>query len=123
MAKDDAEHDYEAVVERANEANVGTLVIKAFARGPWPDTDELPEEDRPYANWYQPVDRPDEIRERFEFAASQDVTSVINPGDPKLVSMVLDAAERFEGMDEAAQRSLLESARHDDSPVPQQLHH
>jgi len=123
MAKDDAEHDYEAVVERANEENLGTLVIKAFARGPWPDTDELPEEDRPYANWYQPVDRPDEIRERFAFAASQDVTSVVNPGDPKLVSMVLDAAERFEGMDEAAQRSVLEGARHDDSPVPQQLHH
>jgi predicted aldo/keto reductase-like oxidoreductase len=123
VAKDDGEHDYEAVVERANEEGIGTLVIKGFARGPWPDTDELPEEDRPYANWYHPVDRPDEIRERFAFAASQDVTSVINPGDPKLVSMVLDAAERFEGMDEAAQRSVVESARHDDSPVPQQLHH
>ena len=121
--KDGAEYDYEGVLERAEEENIGTLGIKAFARGSWPPTDELPEGDRPFANWYEPVDTPAEIRERFDFAASQGLTSVINPGDPKLVSMVLDAAERYEGMDEAAQRSLIEERRHDDSPVPEQLHH
>jgi aryl-alcohol dehydrogenase-like predicted oxidoreductase len=121
--KDDDEHDYQAVLERAEEENIGTLGIKAFAKGPWPSTDELPEADRPYANWYEPVDTPAEIEERFDFAASQGLTSVVNPGDPKLVAMVLDAAERYEGMDEAAQRSLIEERRHDDSPVPQQLHH
>ncbi|WP_049893873.1 aldo/keto reductase [Halogranum rubrum] len=121
--KDDDEHDYQAVLERAEEEGIGTLGIKAFAKGPWPSTEELPEEDRPYANWYQPVDSPDEIRERFDFAASQGLTSVINPGDPKLVAMVLDAAERYDGMDDAAQRSLVEKLRHDESPVPEQLHH
>jgi len=34
--------------------------------------------------------------------------------------MILDAASRYDGMDEAAQRSLVEGARHDDSPVPEQ---
>ncbi|MFC6730003.1 aldo/keto reductase [Natronoarchaeum mannanilyticum] len=121
--KDGDEYDYEAVLERAESEDIGTLGIKAFAGGTWPPTDELPEEDRPYANWYQPVDDPDTIRERFDFAAAQGLTSVITPGDPKLVAMVLDAAERFDGMDEAAQRSLIERARHDDSPVPEQLHH
>ena len=121
--KDGDEYDYEAVLERANEAGVGTLGIKAFAKQPWPSTDELPEEDRPYANWYQPVDTPVEIRERFDFAAAQGLTSVINPGDPKLVAMVLDAAERYDGMDDATQRSLVEKLRHDESPVPEQLHH
>jgi aryl-alcohol dehydrogenase-like predicted oxidoreductase len=121
--KDGDEYDYEAVLERANERGIGTLGIKAFAKRPWPSTDELPEEDRPYANWYQPVDTPAEIRERFDFAAAQGLTSVINPGDPKLVAMVLDAAERYDGMDDAAQRSLIEKLRHDDSPVPEQLHH
>jgi len=33
--------------------------------------------------------------------------------------MILDAASRYDGMDEAAQRSLVEGARHDDSPVPE----
>ncbi|WP_158059136.1 aldo/keto reductase [Halorussus halophilus] len=121
--KDDDEHDYEAVLERANDENVGTLGIKAFAKGPWPSTDELSEADRPYANWYEPTDTPTEIAERFDFAAAQGLTSVVSPGDPKLVAMVLDAARRYDGMDEAAQRSLVERLRHDESPVPEQLHH
>ncbi|WP_227357123.1 aldo/keto reductase [Haladaptatus salinisoli] len=123
VGKDDEDHDYQAVLERANEENIGTLSIKAFAKGSWPPTEELPKRDRPYANWYQPVDTPEEIRNRFDFAASQGLTSVVSPGDPKLVAMVLDAASRYDGMDEAAQRSLVEEARHDESPVPEQLHH
>ena len=121
--KDDDEHDYRAVLDRANDEGIGTLGIKAFAKGPWPSTEELPEGDRPYSNWYEPVGTPDEIRERFDYAAEQGLTSVINPGDPKLVAMVLDAAERYDGMDEAAQRSLVERLRHEQSPVPEQLHH
>ncbi|WP_440009206.1 aldo/keto reductase [Halomicrococcus sp. SG-WS-1] len=123
VGKDDEDHDYQAVLERANEENIGTLGIKAFAKGSWPPTEELPERDRPYANWYEPVDTPEEIRDRFDFAASQGLTSVVSPGDPKLVAIVLDAASRYDGMDEAAQRSLVEAARHDESPVPEQLHH
>ncbi|KAB1188012.1 MULTISPECIES: aldo/keto reductase [Haloferax] len=121
--KDDADHDYDAVLERADEEGIGTLGIKAFAKGPWPSTDELPEGDRPYANWYEPVDTPAEIEERFDFAAAQGLTSVVSMGDPKLMAMVLDAAQRYDGMDEAAQRSLIEKLRHDESPVPEQLHH
>lgn len=123
VGKDDDEHAYDAVLERAEEEGIGTLGIKAFAKGPWPSTDELPETDRPYANWYEPVDTPDEIRERFDFAAAQGLTSVVSLGDPKLVAMVLDAAVNYDGMDEAAQRSLIERLRHDESPVPEQLHH
>jgi len=37
--------------------------------------------------------------------------------------MILEAAADYDGMGEAAQRSLIERARHDDSPVPEQLHH
>jgi len=51
------------------------------------------------------------------------VTSVVTPGDPKLVGMVLDAAERHEPMDEATQESLVAAARDEESPVPAQLHH
>ncbi|MCU4750695.1 aldo/keto reductase [Halobacteria archaeon AArc-curdl1] len=123
VGKDGDEYDYKAVLERATQLGVGTLGIKAFAKGSWPPTDELPERDRPYSNWYEPVDTPAEIEERFDFAASQGMTSVINPGDPKLVAMVLDAAKRYDGMTEAAQRSLIERLRHEQSPVPEQLHH
>lgn len=121
--KDDPEYDYEAVLERADKEGIGTLGIKAFAKGPWPPIDELPEEDRPYANWYEPVETPAEITERFAFTASQDLTSIINPGDPKLVAMVIHAARQYDGMDDATQRSLIERLRHQESPVPEQLHH
>ncbi|MFB6074262.1 MAG: aldo/keto reductase [Haloarculaceae archaeon] len=123
VGKDDGEHDYEAVLRRAQDAGLGTLGIKAFADGSWPPADELPERDRPFANWYRPVCAPDEVRERFDFAASRGLTSVVSAGDPKLVTMILEAAADYDGMDEAAQRSLIEAARHDDSPVPEQLHH
>ena len=123
VGKDDGDHDYEAVLQRASEEDIGTLGIKAFAGGSWPSTDELPERDRPFANWYRPVSSPDEIAERFDFAASQGLTSVVSAGDPKLVTMMLEAAADYDGMDEAAQRSLIEGSRHDDSPVPEQLHH
>ena len=122
VGKDGDEYDYEAVLDACDDAGVGTLGIKAFADGPWPPTDELAESDRPHANWYQPVDTPGEIAERFDFAAAQGLTSVVSPGDPKLVSMVLAAAAEYDGMDEAAQRSLVERVRHDRSPVPEQLH-
>ncbi|MFB6189083.1 MAG: aldo/keto reductase [Halapricum sp.] len=121
--KDDPEYDYQAVLDRADEEDIGTLGIKAFAKGPWPPTDELPEDQRPYANWYQPVDTQAEIDERFAFAASKGLTSVVSAGDPKLVAMILDAADRFEPMADAEQRSLIERSRHEESPVPEQLHH
>jgi aryl-alcohol dehydrogenase-like predicted oxidoreductase len=121
--KDDDEHDYESVLTRANEENIGTLGIKAFAAGTWLGVDDLPEADRPFANWYRPVCSPDEIRERFAFAASQELTTVVSAGDPKLVTMMLEAAADYEEMDEATQRTLVERSRHDDSPVPEQLHH
>jgi aryl-alcohol dehydrogenase-like predicted oxidoreductase len=122
MASDEEQHDYESVLELATENDIGTLAIKAFAKGPWPPTDELPEGDRPFDNWYRPVHRPDEIQERFDFVASQELTSVVSAGDPKLVSMILHAAEQYEEMGESAQRAVIEESRDVESPVPVQLH-
>lgn len=121
--KDDPKYDYEAVFKRANESGLGILGIKAFAKGVWPPEDELSPKDRPYSTWYKPVDTSAEIRERFNFVASHKLTSVINPGDPKLVAMVVNAAEQYEQMDDATKRSVIERLRHEESPVPEQLHH
>ncbi|MFB6104273.1 MAG: aldo/keto reductase [Halobacteriaceae archaeon] len=123
VAKDDPEYDYERVLDRAEDEDIGTLAIKAFAKGPWPPESALPRADRAYANWYEPVGDAETITERFDFVAAQGVTSVLNPGDPKLVAMVADAATRYDGMDEAAQRTLIEESRHEATPVPEQLHH
>ncbi len=120
--KDGDEYDYEAVLDRCEAEGIGTLGIKAFAKGSWPPTDELAEADRPYANWYEPVDTPEDIRERFDFAAARGLETVVSPGDPKLVRWC-STPRAVNGMDETAQRSLVERLRHDESPVPEQLHH
>ncbi len=116
--KQDGDHDYQSVLARADAAGVGALGIKAFAEAPWPDTDELPERRRPYATWYDPVDDPEAVAERFDFVAAQGLTSVLTPGDPTLVPMVLAAARNYDGMDEAAQERLIERVKDSESPVP-----
>jgi aryl-alcohol dehydrogenase-like predicted oxidoreductase len=114
----ESDTDYEAVLDRADELGIGTLVIKGFAKQPWPPEEELHPDDRPYATWYEPVDAPGAIRDRFDFAAAQGPTSVVTPGDPKLVATVLDAAGRYEGMSESDQGALLEREAGREAPVP-----
>jgi len=114
--KGDPDHAYERVLRRADEEGLGTIGIKAFAREPWPD--DLPEERRPYATWYRPRDGGAAIEEALNFALSQGLTSITSAGDPKLLSAILDAAERFEPLDEAEQAALIERGREGTSPVP-----
>ena len=116
VAKDGPEHDYRSVVELANEKGLGTLCIKAFAKGPWPD--DLSGNDRPYETWYEPYDAPADLEDCLRFALSHDVTSITNAGDPELVPAILDAAKAFEPMNGDERAELLERARDADSPVP-----
>lgn len=116
LGKDGPEYDYGSVLELARERGLGTIAIKAFAKGPWPD--DLPEDDRPYGTWYEPYDSQDEIEDCLRFALSQGLTTITSPGDPRLVPDVLSAAEGFEPMSEAEQERLLEAGRDRESPVP-----
>jgi aryl-alcohol dehydrogenase-like predicted oxidoreductase len=121
--KQEEKYDYGAVIERAKAEGMGALGIKAFAAQPWPAPDELAPGDRPFSTWYEPVETPAAVRERFEFAAASGLTSVVSPGDPALVAMALDAARNYDGMAEADRADLVERHRDVESPVPQQLHH
>lgn len=108
--------DYTPVFDRAREENLGTIGIKAFAKGPWPD--DLPKEKRPYATWYEPHDSPVRIRECLNFALSQGLTTITNAGDPKLLASIVAAAENFEELSETEQNELLERGTEMDTPVP-----
>jgi aryl-alcohol dehydrogenase-like predicted oxidoreductase len=117
---DDPAHDYLALAAEANEAGLGVVAIKTFAKGPWPD--DLSREDRPYETWYEPYDDPAELERCLRFTASQPgVTTLTNAGDPRLVPPILDAAAAFDPMDDDEQRTLLEERRDEDSPVPADL--
>ncbi|WP_226022834.1 aldo/keto reductase [Halomicrobium salinisoli] len=118
-AKEGPEYDYRSVLELAREEGLGTLCIKGFAKGPWPD--DLPEDERPYNTWYEPYDTEEELVECLRFALSHGMTSIPNAGDPDLVPTILEAAEDYEPMSEAEQSELRERARDAESPVPARL--
>ena len=119
--KGDADHDYGAVLDRIDEEEIGAIGIKAFAKGPWPAEDEMPKANRPYATWYEPYDTQREIDDCLDFALSQGLTTITNAGDPKLLSMILDAADRFTELSDEEQRELTERGKSEESPVPAQL--
>jgi len=114
--KDGPEYDYDAVLEKAHEEGLGTLCIKAFAKGPWPE--DLDEGDRPYHTWYEPYDDPEELEECLRFALSRGMTSIPSAGDPELVPAILEAAKRYEPLDDAERAALAERGAGAESPVP-----
>jgi len=113
-SKDGPEYDYRSVLELAEEKDLGTLCIKAFAKEPWGDT---PEDERPYRTWYRPYDTPAELEDCLRYALSQGMTSIPSAGDPQLVPAMLEAAQNYEPLSEAEQKRLRESTD-SDSPVP-----
>jgi len=96
--------DVTALLQMAAERDVGTMVIKAIARGPWGDQPPR------YHTWYEPMEDAAGIEMALRFALSQPVTGVISAGDARLLPMILDAASRFQPMDAAEQQALLETA-------------
>ncbi len=103
-ADEDYRRDISRVMEIAQERDVGTMVIKTWARGPWGDKEQR------YHTWYEPFDDEEMIEQALRFNLSQPVTGVINAGDARLLPMILDAAERFRPMDDAEQATLLATA-------------
>jgi predicted aldo/keto reductase-like oxidoreductase len=96
--------DAQALLEVAKERDLGTMVIKTWARGPWGV------EKQRYHTWYEPFDEAGMVEKALRFNLSQPVTGVISAGDARLLPMILDAAERFEPMDASEQGELLATA-------------
>ncbi len=96
--------DAAALMEVAAERDIGTMVIKTWERGPWGDRVQC------YHTWYEPFEDADMVERALRFNLSQPVTGVISAGDARLLPMILDAAGRFEPMDQAEQAELLATA-------------
>jgi aryl-alcohol dehydrogenase-like predicted oxidoreductase len=113
------EHAYLDLAAEMRSRGLGVIAIKAFAKGPWPG--DLPEDERPYDTWYEPFDDPGELARCFRYTASQDVTTLANAGDPRLVPPVLEAATDFEPMPDSEQSALVAERRREETPVPTHL--
>jgi predicted aldo/keto reductase-like oxidoreductase len=96
--------DVQALLELAEERDLGTMVIKTWARGPWGDAEQR------YHTWYEPFDEESMVEKALRFNLSQPVTGVISAGDARLLPMILNAAERFEPMDAKEQAQLVATA-------------
>jgi len=105
------ENDYEPVLKLAKERNLGVIVMKAFAKEPWPQSlAKQPSEKRPFSTWYEPFNRQDDIDRCLWFALSQDVTTVASTCDVRLVPKIIDAAERYRKLTTEEQEKLIQSA-------------
>lgn len=103
-ADENYRRDASRLIEVAQERDIGTMVIKTWARGPWG------EQEPRYHTWYEPFEDEEMIEQALRFNLSQPVTGVISAGDARLLPMILDAAERFRPMDDAEQAALLGTA-------------
>jgi aryl-alcohol dehydrogenase-like predicted oxidoreductase len=84
--------------------DVGTMVIKALARGPWGQ--QAPR----YHTWYEPFDEPLAMERALRFALSQPVTGVISAGEARLLPRTLEIAQRLKAMEPAEQEQYLATA-------------
>lgn len=98
------ENDYEPLLKIVKEKNVGTIVMKAFAKQPWPT------EEHKYQTWYEPFDKQPDIDMCLWFALSQGVTTAASAGDVRLVPKIASAAERYKELSREEQERLMESA-------------
>jgi len=105
------ENDYEPVLKLTRERDIGTIIMKAFAKGPWqPPPAKQPQEKRPYLTWYEPFESQADIDRCLWFALSQGVTTVASSCDIRLVPRIIDAAERYRRLTADEQEQIVESA-------------
>jgi aryl-alcohol dehydrogenase-like predicted oxidoreductase len=94
----------EELVRQCRQRDVGTMIIKAVAKGPWGD------KIRKYNPWYEPFDDPEMIQKGVNFSLSQDVTGLCTVADATILPMFLEACEKFTPMDRAEQEALITRA-------------
>jgi len=91
------------VMQKARKLGVARLGLKAMALGPW-NKSEL----RAYPKcWYRPIDDRNLAREALRFALSEDVTSIIPPGDERLFRVAMELIPELTPLSPLQRQSLL----------------
>ena len=91
----------EELLQQCRVKDVGTMVIKSIAKGPWG------EQTKTHDTWYQPFTDADQIQQAVDFALSQDVTGLCTAGDTKVLPLVLQACENFTALTKGEQEALI----------------
>ena len=91
----DYRRDAEALLACCAERDLGVMAIKAAAARPWGE--------RPHTagTWYEPYTSADEVARGVAFALSvEGVHALCTPGDLGVLTLALEAANRFEPLDQ-----------------------
>jgi aryl-alcohol dehydrogenase-like predicted oxidoreductase len=91
-----------ALLDLCEEKDVGVMTIKAIAKGPWGDREPH------FHTWYEPFDDQETIQTMVNFSLSQKLAHICTVGDYRILGKVLNACEKFEPMDAAAQEALIQ---------------
>ena len=94
----------EALLQICQQRDVGIMIIKSVAKGPWSDKNKI------YNTWYEPFDDFITIQKCVNFALSQNVTALCTPGDVNILPNFLKACKYFKMMDVVHQQELIQSA-------------
>jgi predicted aldo/keto reductase-like oxidoreductase len=94
----------ETLLAECASRDVGVMVIKSIAKGPWGD------KQKKKTTWYEPFIEREWIQKTIHFALSQPITGICTPGDVSLVPEILEACESFETMDIGEQEELISQA-------------
>jgi len=95
----------EELLHQCRERDVGVMIIKSIAKGPWGDKPKR------YNPWYEPFDEPQIIQQAVNFALSQDVTGLCSAADVTLLPLFLQACEHFAPLSQAEQENLIASGK------------
>ena len=95
--------DAEVLIALCKEKDVGTMVIKTIAKGPWGDKEKTA------TTWYEPFNQIDEIQGAVNFALSYDVTGLCTPGDVNTLPRVLEACQNFSPLSQSEREEMIKS--------------
>lgn len=100
-ARPDYRRAAEELLRVCAEKDVGTMIIKTVARGPYGDSAPT------HNTWYKPFTDAKTIQQAVNFVLSQPVTGLCTPGDAGLLPRVLAACENFLAIDQEQQDALI----------------
>lgn len=97
--------DSEELIHKCHLKDVGLMVIKSIAQGPWGDKEKT------HTTWYEPFAEMDQVQRAVNFVLSYDVTGLCTAGDIRLLPLVLKACENYTALSLEDRDMLVESGR------------
>jgi aryl-alcohol dehydrogenase-like predicted oxidoreductase len=101
----DYRRDYDALIARCQQEDVGVHIIKTLAKSPWYDRAHPPT-----TPWYEPFDDQETIDRAVAFNARQPIHTMCSSADVTVIPKMLDAAERYQSVSPDALAALTATA-------------